>query len=119
MLLLLFTLMFTELSVADDLPNGWRLIPLPGGGELRFLPPRANTSDYPRKALLAGIQGRTILRLVISPSGEMLDCKPVQSAGNSELDRRACQLYRTRAQFKLKGVSQPQTFQAPIEWWIE
>lgn len=119
MLLFFLASIFAEPLPAEALPPGWRLVSLPEGGELRYLPPRADVTDYPRQALLAGIQGRTMLRLVVSPHGQILDCRAVQSAGDAELDSRACQLYRSRAKFRFNRVSAPQTFHAPIEWRIE
>jgi TonB family protein len=119
MLLLFLASIFAAPSTVDDLPPGWRLVSLPEGGELRYLPPGASAADYPRHALSRRIEGRTVLRLVVSPLGRILDCRAIQSAGDAELDRRACQLYRSRAQFKFNGVSRPQTFNAPIEWRIE
>jgi TonB family protein len=53
-------------------------------------------SDYPTAALREGAEGDTLFRLNLDRTGRIADCRIVASAGNSDLDTRACTLMRER-----------------------
>lgn len=107
-----------EPSPAPVRPD-WVTITLPDGVELRFLPPAVSFEDYPKVATRNGVEGTSVLLLQVAPSGQIISCTTARSAGMLALDEQACLLYRTRARFELRGATQPQTFQAPVEWKFE
>lgn len=98
--------------------EGWRTVNYPGGGVLRYLLPKMTHADYPRGALDAGIEGRTLLRLEVDPQGRIVDCRAAQSAGPT-LDARACEAYRARARFELRGIDHNIVLHAPVQWQLE
>lgn len=95
---------------------GWIIMPLPDGAELRFLPLAVTLEDYPKDAVRAGAEGKSLLNLQLDPSGRIVSCTTAQSSGWPTLDERACQLYRSRGRFELRGTAEPVTVQAPVKW---
>lgn len=98
---------------------GWHVVSLPGGAELRYLPPHVSDADYPARARRADAQGTSVLRLQVDLSGQIIDCSIVRSSGFPDLDERACPLYRSRARFELRGMTQTITLDAPLSWRLE
>ena len=88
----------------------------PEGVEIRVLPPAVSFDDYPKLASRMGLEGTTVLNLQVDPSGQIISCTTAQSAGMPELDERACQLYRSRARFEVRGTAQPFALVAPMRW---
>jgi len=102
-----------------DAPNpeeNWVSMSTSDGVELRYVPLAVTFEDYPRDARRADVEGTSIVRLKVDPSGRLLDCTTARSSGWPSLDERACQLYRTRGRFQLRGTTQPITVAAPVEW---
>lgn len=95
---------------------GWLSMPLLDGAELRYLPPVVTHKDYPASARRNDVEGTSVLRLQVDPSGHIMGCTTVRSSGSPELDERACQIYRERGRFELRGRAQPVTILAPVEW---
>jgi TonB family protein len=88
------------------------------GGEMRYIQPIPSAEDYPVSALQSGLQGTTMVKLVVSPDGAILSCETVKSAGSPDLDLRACQMYRSRGRFEFTGIDKPVTLQAPVTWLL-
>ena len=105
--------------VAATLRPDWRVISFPDGSELRYLPPQVTAADYPSGALRADAQGRSVVRLEVDASGLITSCSTARSSGSPDLDAQACQLYRSRARFELRGKSGPIILPAPITWQLE
>ena len=100
------------------LPPGWLIHPLPEGAELRFVPLAVTLQDYPKMALRRDEQGTSLLNLQIDALGHLVGCTIARSSGSSLLDEEACQLYRQRGRFELRGTTQTVTVQAPVVWAI-
>lgn len=58
-----------------------------------------DASDYPDDAKAALAEGLAKVRALISPSGEVIACDMVVSAGTAALDKRTCDLLRQRGWF--------------------
>lgn len=97
----------------------WRTVAYPNGGELRYIPPQVEHRDYPRAALRAGAEGRTIVRLHVDPHGQIISCETVEAAGWPELDERACEIYRARGRFELRNIPETIVLLAPVRWRLE
>ena len=109
---------FLAQALAAPVPAApWKVRQI-AGGELRYIQPMPRQTDYPKAALRAGLEGRTVVQLTISPEGTILSCAPVQSAGSPELDQQACIMYRQRSRFQLIGIDKPITVRAPISWML-
>lgn len=126
--LMAFNLAFTGNSVTShDAPApdpaplrpGWHVVTLPDGAELRYLPPHVSDADYPARARRADAQGTSVLRLQVDTSGRIVGCSTVRSSGFPDLDERACPLYRSRARFEPRGMTQTITLHAPLSWRLE
>ena len=98
---------------------GWYTMTLPEGVEVRILPPAVSFKDYPKVASRMGVEGTSLLRVQVDPSGKITSCTTERSAGLPELDEQACLLYRTRARFELRGATQPVTLFGPMQWILE
>ena len=110
----------------DDIPAdaavplpGWRALPYPKGGELRYRPPLVTDRDYPAEARDAGVEGTTLLRLEVDPKGQIVACGVERSAGLAELDEAACRIYRSRARFQLRNIPEKIILRAPVIWRLE
>lgn len=57
------------------------------------------SDDYPARALRAGEQGRSTVRLTISAHGILSDCAIVESSGSAVLDDTSCRLIQRRVRF--------------------
>ncbi|WP_324750742.1 energy transducer TonB [Sphingomonas sp. LY54] len=98
---------------------GWQAVSLPDGAELRYLPPPVSEADYPARARRIDAQGTSLLRLQVDPSGKIRDCAIARSSGFPVLDEHACLLYRSRARFEPRGMTQTITLHAPLTWRLE
>jgi TonB family protein len=94
----------------------WYTMSFSDGIEVRVLPPVVTSEDYPRVATRMGLEGTTILKLQVDPSGQITSCATAQSAGIPELDEQACRLYRSRARFEVRGTTRPVALIAPMKW---
>lgn len=103
-------------AAQEDVRPGWSVHPLPEGAELRYVPLTVSMKDYPKQARRAGDEGISVLNLHVDASGHLLACSTAQSSGSPVLDEQACQLYRQRGRFELRGTSSPVTVQAPVRW---
>jgi TonB family protein len=102
--------------VSAPLRPGWLVLGLPDGVELRYRPLVVTLKDYPKAARRNDEQGTSLLRLQVTPSGQLASCTTARSSGSPVLDAQACQLYRARGRFELRGAKQPVTLQAPVAW---
>jgi TonB family protein len=55
--------------------------------------------DYPREAQQLQQQGPAAYTLLVSPEGQVIECKITRSSGYRRLDSRACALLMSRAKF--------------------
>ena len=115
--MVLLFLLATQAAVTPPPLQPWKVRPI-AGGEMRYIQPIPRESDYPRSALNAGLQGTTVVKLVVSPTGTILTCETVQSAGSPDLDQRACDMYRQRGRFEFTGIDKPVTLRAPVTWQL-
>ena len=97
----------------------WRVVALPEGGELRYIPPLPTGAEYPAEDKAARREGTTMTRLTINPAGQVARCEIARSAGSAALDASACRLYVDRARFELRNVSQAVEMLAPVVWKLE
>lgn len=56
--------------------------------------------DYPASALRARVEGVTLVRLVVGPTGRVQDCSVIASSGNIALDQATCRILRSRARYR-------------------
>jgi TonB family protein len=103
---------------ATSLQPGWVVMKLPEGAELRYLPLAVTLADYPKMALRMGAEGTSVLALQLDVSGRIISCTTARSSGWSELDAKACLLYRTRGRLELRGATEPVRLQAPVKWML-
>lgn len=103
----------------EPIRPGWHVRSLPDGAELRYLPPHVSDADYPARARRVDAQGTSVLRLEVDISGQIVGCSTVRSSGFADLDERACPLYRSRARFEPRGMTQTITLHAPLSWQLE
>lgn len=79
-----------------------------------------SVSDYPMAALREGAEGDTLFRLSLDRTGRITDCKIVASAGNEDLDTRACTLMRERGSLPAArladGSAAPTVIVARFAW---
>lgn len=79
-----------------------------------------SVSDYPTAALREGAEGDTVFRLNLDGTGRITDCKIVASAGNEDLDTRACTLMRERGPLPAArltdGRAAPTVIVGRFEW---
>lgn len=109
-------------DLAPDPPpthSAWQVLSLPDGAELRFLLPLVSDADYPARARRLEAEGTSVLRLQVDVSGHILDCTTVRSSGFPDLDEQGCLLYRGRARFEPRGMTQTITLHAPLTWRLE
>jgi TonB family protein len=102
----------------EPLLPGWLKVGLTEVVELRYLPLAVTFEDYPKMALRRDEEGTSILSLEIDKSGQVLNCTTARSSGSPDLDKQACQLYRERGRFELRGTTEPVTIQAPVTWQL-
>ena len=95
--------------------SGWRQMQLEEGAELRYLPVVPTLKDYPKPAIRADAEGKSLIRLKIDPSGQIIDCTTARSSGWQMLDEAACVLYRTHGRFELRATK-PASVVAPVVW---
>lgn len=98
------------------LRKDWAVQSLPDGAELRYLPLPITKNDYPRMALMAAVEGTSIVSLQVDTSGHLVSCTTARSSGSPILDQQACRLYRERGRFELRGTTQPVTVQTAVQW---
>ena len=65
-------------------------------GDLRTL---FTADDYPAAAQASGAEGTSQAEITIGPSGSVVGCNIIRSAGNSSLDQATCNILRRRAKF--------------------
>lgn len=65
----------------------------PSGDLARVFSPE----DYPRMALLGGMQGMTAVALLIDEKGKVADCSVVETSGTAAIDAQSCAIIRGRA----------------------
>ena len=97
----------------------WRVVTLPDGVELRYLPPHVSDADYPVRARRIDAEGTSLLRLEVDSSGRLTNCAVIRSSGFPDLDERGCLLYRSRARFEPRCATQRITLHAPMTWRLE
>ena len=114
-------IIFVSILIGDQAAPipAWKVISKIDGTELRYIPPQLTGADYPARARREEEQGTSVLRLQVDPSGHITSCSTARSSGSSELDARACLLYRSRARFELKGTTQSVIVLAPMEWRLD
>ena len=95
---------------------GWFALGLSDGVELRYRPLVVTLKDYPKAARRNDEEGTSLLSLQVTPSGQLTSCITARSSGSPVLDAQACQLYRERGRFELRGAKHPVTIQAPVVW---
>ena len=108
--------LLSAVAAKGEAPSKWLVHALPGGAELLYQPLAVTLSDYPKKARKAGDEGTSLLSLRVDISGRLKDCRTVRSSGSPLLDVKACQLYRKRGRFELRGTSEAVTVEAPVKW---
>lgn len=120
---LLALLFLAAAPPADAAPVGappgardWHIIAVGDGGEIRYALPRVSERDYPQDLQDAGFEGTSLLALKVDPEGRIVRCDVVESAGHPLLDARACEIYRERARFVLRGIASDLHFRAPVTW---
>lgn len=109
----------------DDLLTGWgvdaksihllRARARPVSNPIRAFGP----NDYPTDAVRLHQQGRVVVRLSISATGQVTDCKPVVSAGASVLDAATCRRARAIAFTPALGADGTPTaswYLLPVRW---
>jgi TonB family protein len=104
-----------ELASVQASPS-WYAMTFSDGVEIRVLPPAVTFKDYPTMAVRNDVEGTSMLKLLVDPSGQIASCTIAQSAGMVEMDEAACLLYRTRARFVVRGATQPVELIAPMRW---
>jgi len=115
---MLAVLLSTQIAVASG-SSAWTTVPAPGGGSISYQSPAAGDGDYPPAAKRLEAQGTAYVRLTIGLDGQVTDCSVVRTAGNDDLDRASCVLYRTKAHFKVLGRREPVVVTAPVAWRLE
>ena len=65
-------------------------------GDLRTL---FTADDYPAAAQASGAEGTSQAEITIGPTGSVVGCNIIRSAGNSSLDQATCNILRRRAKF--------------------
>lgn len=81
-------------TCTDDLIRSWGAEP----GAIARWPKYArigayfSSDSYPRDAIRAGAQGRTVALVTVDRSGEPVTCRTVRSAGHPSLDARVCEI---------------------------
>lgn len=96
----------------------WPVMPIPGGGEVRYLAPLMGDADYPIEAKRAGAEGAATIEVTVAPSGEIIGCEIIGSSGRLDFDERSCALYRDRAKFEISGRSTPAKFRLRVNWLL-
>lgn len=77
----------------------------PGGGgggnkAVRLSGSISGTTDYPRGAKRAGIEGSVAVRFTVEPDGSVSDCEILRSSANDELDATTCRLIERRFRYE-------------------
>lgn len=95
-----------------------QLAPPPAGSPhgFSYVLPVIEDSDYPRYALEMGIEGTSLIRMVLGPDSRIVACDTDRSAGLAILDEQACRLYRRRARFAIRQGLQQAVARAPVTW---
>lgn len=101
-------MMFDGTNIAPAMPHGPQLIT----GSI-------DHHDYPREALIRGIQGRVEMLLMIDESGLVSSCTIRQSSGYMLLDETSCQIASTRYRFEPARNAEGQPMAAQIRWPVE
>ncbi|WP_342249778.1 energy transducer TonB [Sphingomonas sp. OTU376] len=111
-------------TVPTRAPEPFKPAPLPARPAV---PPRLLTAivgpdDYPAALIAAGAQGRIVVTIQISASGEPTACEIRQSTGFPALDSHTCGLVMQRARFEPARNEQGDPVRsyvlAPITWQI-
>lgn len=98
-----------------DLLKRWGVDPaalvpkLPPEEMVRLFPPDA----YPKRAIKAHAQGRTVAAVAIDRDGTPKSCKPVVSAGNEALDATTCAIAMRGLRLPRATANDP-----PVRWLI-
>ncbi|WP_088201812.1 energy transducer TonB [Sphingobium sp. Z007] len=56
-------------------------------------------SDYPKESRTEGEQGRTRVKISVSPSGKQYRCETLTSSGFSSIDKASCRVIMNKARF--------------------
>lgn len=84
----------------DNLMRSWGVDPaaraVPIGDAASWFSP----DQYPASALRAGIQGRAVMALTVSPEGKPTACRIVVSSKDKALDETTCRVGMTRSRFE-------------------
>ncbi|MCJ8158090.1 energy transducer TonB [Sphingomonas sp. LaA6.9] len=78
-------------------------------------------SDYPKAARDAGVEGATIMRLLVSSKGEVTECQIARSSGSALLDQKSCAIwigFRYKPARDASGKKVEQWVQESIAWTI-
>ena len=90
--------------------------PRPRGDQARWV----TQEDYPTRALNAGLEGLTRVRLSVAASGRATGCEVISSAGSPLLDEAACDGLLRRARFNPAtddaGEATGGTFVTTVRW---
>jgi TonB family protein len=81
------------------------------------------SEDYPDDALKAEREGQVRLRVLVSPTGDVISCDLMKSSGVDSLDRQSCDLLRRRGWFApardSQGAAIAGVTELPIRWSLE
>jgi len=84
----------------DDLMRSWGVDPtaraIPIGNAASWFSP----DQYPTSAMRAGIQGRAVMALTVSPEGKPTACRIAVTSKDKALDDATCRVAMTRGRFE-------------------
>jgi TonB family protein len=72
--------------------------------------------DYPDDLLDKGIQGSVGVLMTVDGSGQLTDCRTVETSGTPALDQVTCDVLRKRARFK-PALSRDGKAMAALTYW--
>jgi len=75
--------------------------------------------SYPRSAMIRHEQGRALVRIVISKTGEPISIELVQSSGSEILDREAIRIPKKVATFPRPPAGENVAVVFPIKWQLD
>jgi TonB family protein len=80
------------------------------------------SADYPQGPLRAGIQGRVVVRMTVTPEGRAVECVAVESSGSAPIDAATCRSVLTRARFEpaldAEGRATTATVTGTVTWLV-
>ena len=59
-----------------------------------------SADDYPRRAIIDGVEGAAAYRLIVGTNGKVSACEVTRSTGNAQLDAATCKHIASRARFE-------------------